>query len=234
MKTLSYWVLGLALIALAFVGLSPDPKPNTSATLPWDIRLVEAGHSEVFGITLGRTTVNEALDILGVDHDLAIISDQQDHSGLEIYYSHFRTGPLAAKLILSVNIDPLLLETMQARASNAQYLQSGARKFSLSAMDLKNIQPLKIGALSLIPAANLSRETIITRFGEPAETIVIGEQAQHMLYPSKGLDVVFHPGTKETMQYTAPRDFEQLRQPLREQQRAQNQQAMSELETTQP
>lgn len=234
MKTVSYWVLGLALIALAFVGLSPEPKPNTSATLPWDIRLVDGGQSEVFGITLGRTTVSEALAILGVDHDLAIISDQQDHSGLEIYYSHFRTGPLAAKLVLSVDIDPLLLETMQARASNAQYLQSGARKFSLSDLDLGNIQSLSIDALSLIPSANLSRETIIARFGEPDEIIAIGELAQHLLYPSKGLDVVFHPESKETLQYTAPRDFEQLRQPLREQLKAQVKSVTTALETTQP
>jgi len=233
MKTLSYWVLGLGLIVLAFVGLSPEPKPNTSATLPWDIRLVDGGHSEVFGITLGQTTVSEALAILGVDHDLAIISDQQDKSGLEIYYSHFRTGPLAAKLVLSVNIDPLLLETMQARASNAQYLQSGARKFSLNDMDLDNIQNLSIGALSLIPSANLSRETIIARFGEPAEIIVIGEQAQHLLYPAKGLDVAFHPETKETLQYTAPRDFEQLRQPLRKRQLANKQASMAAQKTAQ-
>jgi len=223
MKTLSYWVLGLALLALAFVGLSPDPKAKPSATLPWDIRLSDNGHSEVFGITLGQTTVSEALAILGIDHDLAIISDQQDHSGLEIYYSHFRTGPLAAKLVLSVTIEPLLLETMQARASKAQYLKTGARKFSLNDTDLNNIQALTIGALSLIPAANLSRETIIARFGEPTEVIASAGQGQHLLYPEKGLDVVFHPETKETFQYVAPRNFKQLSQPLHEQQKIQEQ-----------
>jgi len=239
MKTLSYWVLGLALLALAFVGLSPDSKSHSSATLPWDIRLSDDGHSEVFGITLGRTTVSEALTILGIDHDLAIISDQQDKSGLEIYYSHFRTGPLAAKLVLSVTINPLLLETMQARASKAQYLKTGARKFSLNDADLNNIQALSIGGITLMPAANLSRDTIIARFGEPAEIIVIDEQGQHLLYPDKGLDVVFHPETKETFQYIAPRDFEQLSKPLREQLQTQqvqtsDQASASTSKTTQP
>lgn len=237
MKTLSYWVLGLALLALAFVGLSPKSKPHTSAALPWDIRLSDNGHSEVFGVTLGRTSVREALAILGIDHDLAIISDQQDNSGLEIYYSHFRSGPLSAKLVLSVTIDPLLLETLQARASKAQYLQSGARKFSLNPEDLKNIQDLSIGAITLIPAANLSHETIIERFGQPLEVIAIGDR-EHMLYPAQGLDVAFHPEAKETLQYTAPHDFELLHQPLREQRQAEQvntpPSSAATLETTQP
>ena len=36
----------------------------------------------------------------------------------------------------------------------------------------------------------------------------------HLLYPDKGLDVVVDGNGKELLQYVAPRDFAELREPL--------------------
>ncbi len=218
MKTLSYWILGFIFIALSFVLLKPSPKDEGFVAavkqLPWDIQTNEYGGSRVFGIDLGQTTVNQALNLLGEDHDLAIISDQQDNAGLEIYYSHFRSGPFNAKLILSVDVNNLLLETMINRASNSEYIDSGARKFSLSPEDLSHIQEFTIKAITLVPSANLSEATIIDRFGEAAKVIQIDAQTTHFLYPGKGLDVALNKDAKEAFQYIAPIDFKILSDPL--------------------
>ena len=60
----------------------------------------------------------------------------------------------------------------------------------------------------------ISRRLKKWRFGEPGERLVVSEKRVHLLYPDKGLDVVVDGNGKELLQYVAPRDFAELREPL--------------------
>jgi hypothetical protein len=42
----------------------------------------------------------------------------------------------------------------------------------------------------------------------------VSEKRVHLLYPEKGLDVVVDSDGKELLQYVAPRNFAELREPL--------------------
>ena len=216
MSTKSIFSIILVLAALGFVLLKPNQStaPTNSVALPWQIDIHADGTSSVFGITPEKTTVSELLQLLGEDHELAIISDSEDKNGLEIYYSHFNIGPLQAKLIANVAADSEQLETMQAAASSSSYTGSGSRKFLLNETDLAKIQNWVIDSLSYLPSARLDEAIILDRFGEPAQRIADGEGVEHFLYPHKGLDVVLNKEGKELLQYVAPRSFDKLTQPL--------------------
>jgi hypothetical protein len=189
---------------------------GTPANLPWQIDTHADQTSSVFGLTLEHTTVADALQTLGEDHELGIISDSNDNSGLEIYYSHFKTGPLQAKLIIAVQADQTQLIQMQENASSASFTSSGSRKFLLNENDLQNIRHWPIASLNLIPAASLDEDIILARFGQPSERIRVDENSEHFLYPDRGLEVVLNQEGKELLQYVAPRSFEKLSAPLQQ------------------
>ncbi len=203
--------------ALAYFALEPSGNDTSVAktySLPWQIEVHDDGTSTVFGISLERTTVNELLLLNGEDHELAIISDSQDQSGLEIYFSHFSIGPLQGKLIARVDADQQQLEAMQASASVASYTSSGSRKFLLNEADLNIIQDWTIESLSYLPSASLDEDVVLERFGTPSERLSREEGIEHFLYPDKGLDIALNAEGKELLQYVAPRNFEKLRAPL--------------------
>jgi len=203
--------------ALAYFALEPNNSDISVAKtyrLPWQIEVHDDGTSTVFGISLERTTVSELLLLNGEDHELAIISDSQDQSGLEIYFSHFSIGPLQGKLIARVDADQQQLEAMQASASVASYTSSGSRKFLLNEADLNIIQDWTIESLSYLPSASLDEDVVLERFGTPNERLSREEGIEHFLYPDKGLDIALNVEGKELLQYVAPRNFERLRAPL--------------------
>jgi len=207
--------LGLsALIAMAYFALMPSGSPPTNpSNLPWQITRLPSGGTEVFGIQPGITRIDEALQILGEDHDLAVIIDKEDRAGLEVYFSHFKAGPLAGKLILNARIDNDSLEAMAAGANKSSYMASGSRKFQLNSQDLQSAQQLILEGISFIPAATLSKEIIEQRFGLEY-TLVQIEDSHYFLYPALGLSIALNKEAKEVLQYVHPEQFALVSEPL--------------------
>ena len=91
---------------------------------------------------------------------------------------------------------------------------STTRRITLHPDDLAAADRLPIRAISVIPTVNLDEATVVRRFGDPGERIVVSDRRTHLLYPKLGLDVVVDQDGKELLQYVAPRDFAMLRAPL--------------------
>lgn len=216
MKKLLLTIAFLALIAAAYLGLKPRAQhlANENTSLPWEITLSANGYSQVFGIDIGQSTLGETARLLGVDHEIAIISDNEDNSALELYAAHYQSGPLSAKLIVSFMAEDKLLLAMKERADHKEYMASGSRKFLLSAEDLHRAQALVVRSVSFIPAARLNKEIIESRFGKPSQVVQASETETHYLYPQQGLDIVLNSNAKDRLQYVAPKDFDLLLAPL--------------------
>ena len=206
----------LAIIVAVFLYLTPagDYSSQTIKGLPWQIELLPDGTSKVFGVTLGQSTLGEAHEQLGDDMELAIIVVAADDSGLEMYYSRYTAGVFSGKLILAADVAPDTLEQLLGRALKAEYMESGARKFHLNPDDLPVAYQAAVKSITFIPGIALDEQTAFKHFGTPAETIRRGNQAVHLLYPGKGLDLTINKDGKDVLQYVAPRDFTELRNPL--------------------
>ncbi|MGB5298726.1 MAG: hypothetical protein WBM52_06435 [Thiogranum sp.] len=206
----------LAIIVAVFLYLTPagDYSSQTIKGLPWQIELLPDGTSKVFGVTLGQSTLGEAHEQLGDDMELAIIVVAADDSGLEMYYSRYTAGVFSGKLILAADVVPDTLEQLLGRAAKAEYMESGARKFHLNPDDLPVAYQAAVKSITFIPGIALDEQTAFKHFGTPAETIRRGDQAVHLLYPGKGLDLTINEDGKDVLQYVAPRDFTELRNPL--------------------
>jgi hypothetical protein len=206
----------LTIIVAAFLYLKPagDYSSRTIRGLPWQIELLPGGTSKVFGITLGQSTLGEAREQLGDDMELAIIVVAADDSGLEMFYSHYTAGVFSGKLILAADTAPDTLEQWLDRAVKADYLESGARKFNLNPDDRLLAYQATVKSITFIPSIALDEQTALKHFGTPTETIRRSDQAAHLLYPDKGLDLTINKHGKDILQYVAPRSFADLRDPL--------------------
>ncbi|MGB5337902.1 MAG: hypothetical protein WBO06_02280 [Gammaproteobacteria bacterium] len=171
--------------------------------LPWQIDILPGGGTRVFGITLGRTTLGEAIKQLGDDMDLAIIAAPHETGTLEAYYSHHSFGPITGKLIIVLDIAPDALSPLRERA----FQDGGSRRYRLHPDDLPLAYRAPVKIIHFMPSFNLDEEIAQARFGTPAEIIPVHAQQKHLLYPDKGLDLILNADDKEVLQYLSPDKF---------------------------
>lgn len=210
----------IALIAIALIvpflvpGLGKKEGVDPNANLPWQIELDAQGGSSVFGLHPGVSTVGEVRQKFGSEMDVAIVAEPNEMGTLEGYYSQVALGFVLAKVIVTVDAKKELILEMRDRALKAKHMESMTRKITLSPDDLAAIEKMLVKAISVIPSVNLDEATVIQRFGPPGERLAVSEKRVHLLYPEKGLDVVVDSDGKELLQYVAPRNFAELREPL--------------------
>ena len=193
------------------------PQSVPSSGLPWQIETLPGGEAQVFGLTLGRSTLADARARFGTEMQLAVIAEPGEDGNVEGYYESVTAGFVAGKLIVTAELSPELIAGMRERAPKTQYMQSTTRRATLAPADEAAALAAPIRGLAFIPGAQLDEAVILERFGQPAERIRVNAHQEHLLYPGKGLDLVLDSKGRELLQYVAPARFEALRAPLLDQ-----------------
>jgi len=179
----------LAVVLAAYPFINQSEKTETLTGLPWQIEILADGSTQVFGLHIGTSRLADAVEKLGSDMDLAIISatDAEEVGSLEMYYGHYRAGLLSGKLVLQTDISEQTIKRWRDNAPRSEYMASGlAKKYMLSPDDLVQVLDEVIVGLTFIPAVNLDEEVILARFEK----------------------------SKEVLQYVKPANFSQLVTPL--------------------
>ena len=220
MRFLRSLALFLAILAvllaapLLFVEREAGQSEMPAEGLPWLIERLSEGNSRVFGLSPGISTLDDARARFGPDVQVAMIVAPGESGSVEAYYESVTAGSIAGKMVLALESTLAQREAMLKRALRAEYMESATRRVELAAIDLQALNKARVTAIAFIPAAHLSEEIVLQRFGPPAERIRSGEHIEHFLYPEKGLDLRLDAKGKEVLQYVAPRDFARLREPL--------------------
>lgn len=192
-----------------------DPKAVPTTGMPWQIETLPGGESRVFDLTLGRSTLAEAKARFGNEIQLALVAEPNEDGNVEGYYENATAGFVAGKLIITAELSKDVIDGMRERAPKTEYMQSTTRKASLAEADLAIALAAPIRGMAFIPSAQLDEAIVLERFGQPAERIRVNEHVEHLLYPTKGLDLVLDSKGKELLQYVAPARFDALRTPLK-------------------
>jgi hypothetical protein len=210
----------IALVVLALVlpffipGSGKQEGVDPDSNLPWQIAVDGQGGSSVFGLKPGVSTLGDVRRRLGDEIEVAIIAEPNEIGALEGYYAQLPLGFVLAKMIVTVDVPDEAISAMRERAVRAKHMESTTRRITLHPEDLAAADRLPIRAISVIPTVNLDEATIVQRFGEPGERIVVSDKRTHLLYPKLGLDIVVDKDGKELLQYVAPQQFARLREPL--------------------
>ncbi len=210
----------IALVLLALIlpfflpGAGKQEGIDPNSNLPWQITVDGQGGSSVFGLRPGVSTLGDVRQKLGDEIEVAIIAAPNEIGSLEAYYAQIPLGFVLARMVLTVDVSDEAISAMRERAVRAKHMESTTRRITLHPDDLAAADKLPIRAISVIPTVNLDEATIVQRFGEPGERIVLSDKRTHLLYPKQGLDVVVDKDGKELLQYVAPQQFARLREPL--------------------
>ena len=197
----------LAAVLLFYPYLNDSDKPVTLTGLPWQIEVLPDASTQVFGLHIGVSHLSDAVAVLGEDMDVAIVAANEEVGNLEMYYGHYRAGLLSGKLLLQITTSEQNIKDWRERAVKSEHMASGqAKKYRLSAEDLKLALDEVITGITFIPAVNLDEDIIVARFGEPDERVEL-DGALHFLYPEKGLDIAMFVEAKEVIQYVSPKQW---------------------------
>ena len=202
------------LVVMLFMMCSMGSATAAAQDLPWQITVTPDGGSRVFGLTLGKSTLVDANRVFRLAPDVALFDTPGKPLAVEAYYSNVTLHGLRAKVVVELDLPKALLTSLRDRGLKRTPLEHGGRKIGLSNRDLAMLAEKPIASITYIPTANLEKETVAARFGEPEEKLPVDPETTFWLNPAKGLAIAVNKKGREVLQYVAPRDFDRIRRLL--------------------
>ncbi len=207
-------VIGFSIVIFIIALLLPTNVEQNVQGLPWQIQQ-QNGTIQVFNLTLGKSTLSEAENLLQGDAEISLFHSQDGSYSVEAYFDKVEMGGLTAKMILVMNIPAAELREMYLRGVRISQVGSGSNKVSIATEDLHRVRNSPIAGITYLPLINLNPDQLVARFGEPSKRIrEPNSAAEHWLYPRLGLDVVLNESGKEVLQYIMPSRFAEVSEPL--------------------
>lgn len=203
--------LGVALVPI----FQPSSQSRVGQDLPWQVTEEDNGALTVFGLTLGESTLGEAVAKLGNRYDIAVFRDRNGRLSLEAFFRDAILGGLSARLVLDLQVDAAVLQQWLSNVGEGKRLPDGVEQYPLVEDDAELAMELPIASITYVPQAKLDEALVRQRFGDPSEVIVVRENERHFLYPEQGLDLRLDEQGKAVLQYVPISEFERVRAPLK-------------------
>lgn len=212
-------ILGVALFA--FIGvmlLLPEEVEDGVVRLPWVVSVDPEGRSQVFGFTLGETTLGEVRRVFDEEGKLNLFADPLDGTYVvEAFFDQIWLNRLRGDFVLTLDADQTLLAPMYERGLRISQLGSGAKRVTLAPEDIERLLDAPVRAITYLPWKSLDDDIIERRFGTPARKLTESETGVvHWLYPDRGFEVAIDRDGGVVVQYVNPVEFSALIAPLEE------------------
>lgn len=221
MKNWKGWMLVVLSMAMSvfFIAIMRPPGGQSSVPgqdMPWQItRSADGATISVFGLTLGQSTLRDAVHRFGRRYELGIFQDRAGALSLEAYFRDAVVGGLNARLVLAARLPTAMLNAIRAQVGNGKPTADGGRRYTLSEADDARALAATITAITYMPVVAFDAELVHRHFGEPSERVK-GKDGTHWLYPQQGLDLLLGDNGQALLQYVPPPEFDaRLRTPLR-------------------
>jgi len=216
--------IGLLIPLVTVTGCSE--KAPDHPFLPWDITVYPDGTSAVFGVHLGKDSLLKFKRVYNHKADLALFADKNKHLSLEAYFGNMQVGALTANVVLVADAGQKQLKRWAEQTGKLESTPSGAWKMALPDSVIRKAQDLPIRSISYVPSAAYGKDLIRRRFGKPQQIVETHpsddepRKVIYWLYPAKGLMITVNHDGKDVFQYTAPKQFDLLKQTLPKEKKA--------------
>ncbi|MEY4417205.1 MAG: hypothetical protein RIQ53_4498 [Pseudomonadota bacterium] len=220
---------------------TPTAPPATLASdggpLPWQIRLLPDGHSEVFGLRPGLDTLAdisrrlEAAAARGepVSLQLGLVARLGEIGTLEALAEPWQAGFVQGRLVLGFALPEAVRRRWRetsatgagpgtAALDESSPMDGGARRFTLNAAARVEAATARLQSLTFVPATRLGEADMQARFGPPTSVSDAADGTRTLLYPARGLAISVRAGSRPVLVYVAPREAALLLQGLQGQQ----------------
>lgn len=161
-------------------------------TMPWEVDRIDDNSIRVFGITLGKTTVQESNQILAqfgkTQLEVKTGADQKPHFQLSSTYDDLLIGGLIAQIKITYQINQKKLQSIynSIRSSSSQ---PQATAYPLTRDIEMEYLNTPISTITYIPSIDYGEDTLLQNFGPAAEEIKVNENETIWLYPKMGLKI---------------------------------------------
>jgi hypothetical protein len=182
--------------------------------LPWQASLNEQGQLEVFGITLGKSTLSEVVNQWHQEAKVALFDNRNGEHNLEGYFGRVKLGLFSAQLVARLKVPPELMDKFIDGRIKRAPMPSGVHRYKLKGEHLRQAYELAVEEITYIPAISSDDELLRQRFGEPAERQDLAEGRSLWFYPKKGIVIILDEKDKEVFQYFNPENYQQVRERL--------------------
>lgn len=207
-------VIAVIVVMLSAILMLPDHSVSTPDTLPWKISHPTPDTIRVFGITLGKSTLDEVAHTYRYETELEISLFKPNNVKWDVegFFEEVNFNGIKGKIIMTIAVPPDEIQGMYQRGLRINSTPSGKR-ITLTADDLARVRALPIASLTYMPTTHLDEAVIEKRFGKPAQRVRENKTGLiHWLYPQNGLDIVLD--TNPFFQYLPPKDFDLASAPL--------------------
>ena len=204
-------LLLVGLILAQWLG-SNAQKPH----LPWDIKPLDSGATQVFDLDIGRLTLKEMMQKLHKIAEVNVFEDKHGDRLLEAYFSKMKLGVLEAVLIAELDIEAKKLAYFirKSNVNDRAATPSGRWKYVLTETLRQQVNQLRVWRLIYIPVAEYNEVTLNKQFGTPNSKEVLSENLSYWYYPAKGLVILYDTSGSEIFYYVAQDEFERLKTAL--------------------
>lgn len=209
----------LAAALFGFIGimlLMPSDVDESVVRLPWKVSHDSQGHTEVFGFTLGVTSLADVRTVFGEDGkvNLFAVPGEAGTYSVEAYFDQVYLNHLRADFVISLSVPQDKLAAMYERGLRISQLGSGAKKVTLAPEDTARLADAPIRAITYLPWKHLDADVIERRFGKPSRRVREESGVTHWLYPDKAMDIARDPKGGVVIQYVNLDMFGDLLKPL--------------------
>ena len=198
----------LSLLGFLFTVEKPSGEP---VDMPWQVTVHDAGHSEVFGIVLNRTSLEQARRQFGKLDGIALYRDQQGRYSLEAYFGKVSLGSFSARIIANLAATQDELEKLTEHTVKRVKTDDGSLKWTLIDQKQSEQGLRRIQSLTYIPSySGMDGAFIEQRFGQPEQRETVDETTQLWFYPELGVRIMIDSDGREIFEYTAPDQFTKI------------------------
>jgi hypothetical protein len=207
-------VFALVIVSITVLLMLPESAKDSPDMLPWRIQHPTPDTSQIFGVTLGQSTLGDTERVFKELSEVSLFKTSDGKMLVEAFFDELNFNGLKAKFVLTVGVPESELLGMFKRGLRMNSTPSGKR-ITLTPDDVAHIRNTPITSFTYLPTVKLDEAILAKRFGVPNQRVQEKNGgALHWLYPQQGLDVVLGGSEKPLLQYVAPKDFERLRAPL--------------------
>jgi hypothetical protein len=198
----------VSLLTFALFYLTTQKTAEPQLELPWQVTVHDPLHSEVFGIVLNKTNLEQGRSHFGQLDGVALYRKKDGAFSLEAYFGKVTIGPFGARMIATLDASQQELEQLLQDTVKRVPIGEGGFKWTLTQQKQSEQGLRKIKSLTFIPAyRGMDQDFIRERFGEPGRREVVEEAAELWFYPEQGVRILVDNEGNDLFEYLAPADF---------------------------
>ena len=184
-----------------FYLITRDVEIPDNQAMPWQSYVNDQGKTVVFDLTMDESTLAESMRLFGTEVEASLFEDKDQKKTLEIFFSNTKVGGISAKVILNLALNDQQFHYLSDNIKETEVMPSGNKKTIFNQAGESSMFGLTISALTFIPSADLSADTLLGLFKKPARVELVEPGVEYWYYPSKGLRIIVDAERKEILEF---------------------------------